>query len=77
MKNIIKVIENNGAMLSSDIAEKVSKITGENHATIRRKISRECSKKDSVLGYLNLKFPHKENFIYLKSHGFNEEFLQI
>ena len=63
MKNIIKVIENNGAMLSSDIAEEVSKITGENHATIRRKISRECTKKDSLLGHLNLKFPHKENFI--------------
>ncbi len=74
MKNIIKVLENNGAMLSSDIAEEVSKTTGENHATIRRKISRECTKKDALLGHLNLKFPHKENFIYLKSQGFNEEF---
>ena len=41
MNNIIKFLENNGASLSSDIANAVSEMTREKPASIRRKISRE------------------------------------
>ena len=53
MNNIINFLENNGASLSSDIAEAVSKITGEVPSSIRRKISRECNKVNSKIARLN------------------------
>lgn len=74
MRNIINFLENNGPNLSSDIAEAVSKITGEVPASIRRKISRNCASSNSPIARINLKFPHNEGFIYLKSTGFNETF---
>lgn len=74
MNNIINFLKNNGASLSSDIANAVSKHTGEIPASIRRKISRECAKPNSLISRINLNFPHKESFIYLKSIGFDEDF---
>lgn len=76
MKNIINLLKNNGAMLSSDIAKEISEITGEKPASIRRKISRECLKDNSLIARLSLNFPHNEKFIYLKSSGFNVTFFR-
>ncbi len=74
MNNIIKFLENNGASLSSDIANAVSEMTREKPASIRRKISRECLNPNSPIARINLNFPHREGFIYLKTRGFDESF---
>lgn len=63
-------------MLSSEIAKKISARTGEETATIRRRISRSITKSQSPIARLNWKFPHRESFIYLKSDGFNELFYE-
>lgn len=74
MKNIIDFIENNGPNLSSEIAKAVSNKTGELSASIRRKISRECAKQNSLIARISLNFPHNESFIYLKRKGFDSDF---
>ena len=74
MNNIIKFLENNGASLSSDIAKAVSAQTGEKPASVRRKISRECLNPNSLIARIDLNFPHREGFIYLKSQGFDKDF---
>ena len=74
MKDIYKILKENGPMPSSILADKLFK-KGFSRVASRKKISRALNDNQSLIQNLSgLNLPHNVNFIFLKKEGRSDRF---
>ena len=74
MKNILKIISEQGPISTSDVALQINDLYGIRIATTRQKINRELSKKNSSIKKLNINLPHNTSIVYENFTEFDDNF---
>ena len=74
MKNILKIISEQGPISTSDVAQQINDLYGIRIATTRQKINRELSKKNSSIKKLNINLPHNTSIVYENFTEFDDNF---